>query len=320
MALFDSTFSYPKIITFSSENSISGSNSTFNSTPVNLGVNDYDSVVMTHANIPKSFYNFPAGYNTFQLSELGHNTTITIIPGSYNIINIQTVLSALLTAGSTTLGNNWTYSVTYASPTVGDTYKLTFAVSGNTGQPSITMYAAELSPFRQLGFDDNQTYVFVANSLKSVNAVNLALVLTAFIVSDVCINSYKGILQEFLNIGSYPPLSVIYFDQINYDINTKPFNQSLNSSWSFSLVDDLFLPIDTLGVPWSFTLCFFKRNSTHELQRNRLEYDIEQKNFDIEQQKNAILDNVRELNNQLEPFNDTVLQRFLDPQIIYPKE
>ena len=318
MSIFDSTFSAPRKVTFSSANSISGSNSTFTSAPIDLGVNDFDSVVLVNANIPKSFYNFPAGYNTFQLTELGVSTTITVTPASYNIINIQTVLSTLLTNGSKTLGNNWTYAVTYASPTVGDTYKLTFTVSGNSGQPKITMFANELSPFRQLGLEDGITYTFVSNSITSVNAVNMSLVLTAYIQSDVTQNSYNGILQEFLNIGSYPPLSVIYYDQINYDVNTKVLNTSLKNSWTFSLVDDLFLPIDTIGVPWSFTLCFFKRASTHELQRNMLEITREQQNFDIQKQKDAILDNVKILNSEIEPYNDTVLERFLDPEIIYP--
>lgn len=315
MSIFNSTVSSPRIVTFSSENSISGSSHSFQSTPVDLGVNDFDSVVLIDANIPKSFYNFPSGYNTFTLTESGVPTTITVVPGSYNIINLVTTLSTLLTNASP---NHWTYTVTYSVPTVGDTFYLTFTVS--TGTPSITMLAGELSPFRQLGFDDNTTYTFSSQKLTSVNAVNLALVLTAYIQSNIVSGVYNGILQQFLNIGSFPPLSVIYFQQINYDINTKTFNSSLKNSWEFSLVDDLFLPIDTNGVPWSFTLCFFKRANTHELQQTTLEMDQQQRMFDIEQQQKQILDNVRQLDLEDEPFNDQVLDALLDPPIVYPTE
>lgn len=311
-SIYDATATTPRTITFSSENSISGSNSTFQSTPVDLGINDYDSVVLVDANVPKNFYNIPSGYNTFTLTELGQSTTITMPVGIYNVITLQSYLSAQLTAGSTTLGNGWTYTVTYSGPTVPDTCKLTYTVTGNSGQPSITMLAGELSPFRQMGFDDATTYTFSGGVLVSVNGINLALVLTAYIQSNVCIGTYNGILQQFLNFGAYPSQSVFYFQQINYDLNMKYYNTSLKNSWTFSLVDDLYLPIDTLGVPWSFTLTFFKRAVTHELHRSALEIQNEQRAFDNQTRINQLISDVNHMN-----YDDYA--EFVEPEIHYPE-
>lgn len=322
MSIFDSTNTPPRIVTFSSLNAVTGSSSSFQSTPIDLGVNDYDSVVLLDANIPKSFYNFPNGFNTFRLTELGSSIIITITPGSYNVLNLITTLSTLLTAGSTSLGHNWVYTVTYSPVTQGDTFFLTFSVSGNSGQPTITMLSGSVSPFRQLGFDDGNSYTFSSNTLSSVNAINLALVLTAYIQSNLVTSVYNGILQQFLNMGSTPPLSVLYYQQINYDINSKAFNRNNKNSWSFNLVDGLFLPIDTNGVPWSFTVCFFKRANTHEIHKNALNFEREMTIYNIEKQKREILNNVNELieNEADEPYADTIVKDFLPPDIHYPSK
>ena len=39
MTTFDATFSYPQIVSFNSKDRISGTNSSFQSTPVDLGLN-----------------------------------------------------------------------------------------------------------------------------------------------------------------------------------------------------------------------------------------------------------------------------------------
>ena len=303
--------SIPRIVTFSSENLVSGSNSTFQSTPIDLGVVEFDSVICIDANIPKSFYNMPSNYNSFTLTESGSNVTVTIPVGSYNVNTLGTAIQTQLNAVSP---HTWTYAVSYNTLT----FHYDITVTGNSGQPSITMYSGFSSPFRQLGFEDSSTYTFSTNKLSSVNAVNLALVLTAYIQSDIVVNTYNGILQQFLNVGSFPPMSVMSFQQINYDLNAKYFNAGSRNSWTFSLVDDLFLPINTNGLPWSFTLCFFKRNVTHEIHQTQLELQHGDRAIDLENQKQNLLNDIENLEYHDEPSSSTVLPELEDPQIKYP--
>lgn len=292
MTSFDASFSYPTIVSFNSKDRISGSNSSFISNPVDLGSNKYDSVCLLTASIPKSYYNMPTGYNTFTLTEKAVSTTITIPIGSYNKLNLATVLSALLTTASVTLGNNWTYSVSNPNTqNAPDTFKFTFTVSGNGAfQPTITMTST--SPFRQLGFEQSTSYPFTANTLVSVNAINLAYILRMFIKSDICDTSSDGTLAEILSVGSFPPQSVIFFQEFNIDLNTRVFNSTNTNSWNFSIVDSFGQLVDFVGIPWAFTLVFYKRSDTHELHRQELMITNEQRLFQIEQQQRKLVDSV----------------------------
>lgn len=216
------------------------------------------------------------------MRELGVNYVVTMTAGSYNKINLATNLATRLTAAS---GNGWTYSVTYPSASQPDTFKYTFSVTGNTGQPSLIFTD---SMFRQLGFEENTTYAFSANSLVSVNCINLAYISRAFIKSNVCINAQDDVLEEILNYGSYPMLSLAYFQQVSFDLNTRNYNPGNTNSWLFSLVDSFDQEIDLNGVPWSFSLVFYKRNDTHEVHKNELLIKNEERLFKISQEQEKI--------------------------------
>lgn len=282
MSLFDQSLSTPVVLSFNSKDRISGTNSSFISAPLDLGYNQYDSVALVQASIPRSFYNVPTSYRTFTLRELGVNYVVTMTAGSYNKINLATNLATRLTAAS---GNGWTYSVTYPSASQPDTFKYTFSVTGNTGQPSLIFTD---SMFRQLGFEENTTYAFSANSLVSVNCINLAYISRAFIKSNVCINAQDDVLEEILNYGSYPMLSLAYFQQVSFDLNTRNYNPGNTNSWLFSLVDSFDQEIDLNGVPWSFSLVFYKRNDTHEIHKNDLLIKNEERLFKISQEQEKI--------------------------------
>jgi hypothetical protein len=282
MSLFDQSLSTPVVLSFNSKDRISGSNSSFISAPLDLGYNQYDSVALVQASIPRSFYNVPTSYRTFTLRELGVNYVVTMTAGSYNKINLATNLATRLTAAS---GNGWTYSVTYPSASQPDTFKYIFSVTGNTGQPSLIFTD---SMFRQLGFEENTTYAFSANSLVSVNCINLAYISRAFIKSNVCINAQDDVLEEILNYGSYPMLSLAYFQQVSFDLNTRNYNPGNTNSWLFSLVDSFDQEIDLNGVPWSFSLVFYKRNDTHEVHKNDLLIKNEERLFKIAQEQEKI--------------------------------
>lgn len=288
MSIFDNSASTPVIINFNSKDRVGGTNSNFVSKPVDLGVNKYDSVCLIQASIPRSFYNVPSGYNTFTVVEptASKTFTVTMTPASYNKINFASVLASTITSRSLAVGNGWTYTVSYPSSTVGDTFKYTFAVTGNGGvQPSFTFTTYM---FRQMGFDENTTYAFTANSLESANCINLSYVTRAFIKSNVCISSQDGILEEILNYGSYPMLSLCYYQQVSMDLNTRTYNDSAVNSWNFALVDSFDQPIDLNGIPWSFSLVFYKRNDTHEIHKTELMIRNEERLFKtLQEQENV---------------------------------
>ena len=323
MSIYDSSSSHPQVVSFNSKDRQSGSNSNFVSAPVDIGINKFNAVCLLCASIPKSYYNLPSGYNTFTLTEKAVSTTITIPVGSYNKINLASVLSTLLTAGSTTLGNNWTYVVSNPSPTVADTFKFTFTVSGNGAfQPTITM--SSTSPFRQLGLEQSTAYPFVANILVSVNAINLAYVLRMFIKSNICNDSTDGVLDEILSVGSFAPQSVLFYQQFNIDVNTRVFNSNNPNSWNFNIVDSYGQEIDFNGIPWAFTLVFYQRNDTHELHKNELMITNEQRLFQIEQTQRKLIESVKKdatsssQESKTTPQQETELSGTSELQPIYP--
>lgn len=303
MSIFDSSSTTPIVISFNSKDRIAGTNSNFLSKPVDLGINKYDSVCLVQASIPRSFYNVATNYNTFTLYEPTGNKTITITltPASYNKINLASVLATTLTAASLASGNGWTYSVAYPASTAGDTFKYTFSVSGNLTQPQF-IFTTNLN--RQLGFEENTTYAFSANSLTSANCINLSYITRAFIKSNVCLNAQDGILEEILNYGSYPMLSLCYYQQLTFDLNTRVYNDSATNSWNFSLVDSFDRVIDLNGIPWSFSLVFYKRNDTHELHKNELLIANEERLFKVLQEQARVKEEIA--NTSIEQNNSTL--------------
>ena len=290
MSLIDKSFSYPIVISFNSKDRVGGTNSNFNSNPVDLGVNNFDSVCLVSCSVPKSFYNIPSGYNTFTITEVVPRT-ITIPAGNYNRINLLTVLQTQLNTGAPV---GWTYTVTYPDTTGADSFKYTFTVSGNGGtQPSFT-FSSIRTPFRQLGFEDSSINIFSANSLVSTNAINLSYVLRAFIKSNICINAENSVLEELLNFGSFPSSSVMYYQQFNFDMNTRELNPDNVNSWNFTLVDSYDLPIDLNGIPWAFSLVFYQRNNTDELHKSELRIRNEERLFAIESAQRKLIKDLEE--------------------------
>ena len=288
MSIFDASSTTPIVLNFNSKDRVGGTNSSFLSKPVDLGINKYDSVCLVQASIPRSFYNVPSLYNTFTLFEpTGSKTiTITMSPASYSRINFALVLSSTLTAASLASGNGWTYVVSYPSSSVGDTFKYTFTVSGNAGAQPRFIFTTGL--FRQMGFEENSTNIFTSSSLVSTNCINLSYITRAFIKSNVCLNAQDSILEEILNYGSYPMLSLCYYQQVSIDLNTRLYNDSAINSWNFSLVDSFDQLIDLNGVPWSFSLVFYKRNDTHELHKTELMISNEERLYRTLQEQEKV--------------------------------
>jgi hypothetical protein len=292
MSLYDSTITPPLVINFNSKDRIQGSNSSFLSEPVDLGNNQFDSVCLVQASLPKSFYNMPSGFNTFILTEqhggTSHSNTVTIPRGSYNRINLQSVLATVLTSAS---HFGYTYSVSYPPSTQADTFHYTFSV-GAPSSRTIYFTFNDSSPFRQLGFEvGTYTFTYVSanlHQLESVNSLNLSYILRAFIKTNLVLDATDGILEEILNFGSYPASSVVHYQQYNFDMNTRRYNTSSTNSWEFSIVDAFDQLIDLNGIPWAFSVVFYQRNKTHELQKTELMITNEERLFKIEQEQKKI--------------------------------
>jgi hypothetical protein len=286
MSLYDSTITPPLVINFNSKDRVQGTNSSFTSEPVDLGNNQFDSVCIVQASLPKSFYNMPSGFNTFILKENATSVTVTIPVGSYTRINLQSVLATKLTTISP---NALTYTVSYPASTVADTFHYTFRV--NSSLIAVQFIFASTSPYRQLGFEigTNTFTVGVGSStLESVNSLNLSYILRAFIKTNLVIDATDGILEEVLNFGSYPSSSVVHYQQYNFDMNTRKYNRSITNSWLFSIVDAFDQLIDLNGIPWAFSVVFYQRNKTHELQKTELMINNEERLFKIEQEQKRI--------------------------------
>lgn len=315
MSAFDSSFSSPQIISINSKDRISGTNTNFLSASIDLGTNQYDSVCLIQASIPKSWYNIPTGYNTFTLRELGLDTTITIPAGTYNKNNLMLVLPSLLTAGSIALGHTWVYTMSYPNiATSADTFKYTWSVTGNSGNQPSFIFDLNSQPFRTLGFDPSSTNTFVGSSLTSANCLNFAYILRLFLQSNICADAQDGVLQEILDVGSYPFLSTIYFEQFNLDLGAKAYNRDYINSWNFSLVDGYGRLVDLNGVPFAFTLYLYKRNDTHEFHKQDLLISNVQRQFEIQQKQDALKNEVfaPEVDLEKEPID------LFPPEIIYP--
>jgi hypothetical protein len=95
-------------------------------------------------------------------------------------------------------------------------------------------------------------------------------------------NTDNEVLEDILSYGSYPMGSMCYYQQINFDLNTKDFNKNFLNSWNFVLVDGFGQEIDLNGISWSFTLVFYHRNDTHELQREDLKIKNEERLIRLE--------------------------------------
>jgi len=269
MSVYDNTLDHPLTIYIDSSERASGTDTAFVSAPVLIsGQNSYNSVVVSQISIPKSWYNVPASYNYFTLVENGVQTTITIPAGNYNRNSLVAVLPALMTAAST-LGKSYTMS--YPNVTAAaDTGKYTFSYTPYNLGHTISIKVNGVSMFQQLGFARFSTNTFndATGKLFSTNVINFQLINSIYIASDMCVE--EGKLQELHNVGISQSNAFIFFQQYDYDINTKQLLTNTNNSWQFSLTDQFERDIDLNGVPWSMSVILYKRDDLHQVQKENL--------------------------------------------------
>lgn len=150
----------PFFVEVDSDDRISGTHSNFN-IHVDMPIhNEFTECVVLSAAIPKSMYDIQEGQNFFDVKEGATITRITIPENNYSIETFQTELETQL---DTCL---WDYEVEYKE----DRNKWFFTVTGNGGVQPEFMFGLYLH--REMGFELNSIYTFLADSLESEGMVN----------------------------------------------------------------------------------------------------------------------------------------------------
>jgi hypothetical protein len=260
-----SLVSNKKIFYINSNNRISGSHSNFTyHLNYDYNNNNYDSVVVLQALIPKSYYlvEDDDAMNYFTLRELGVDTNIFIPEGNYSRGSFQTAVQTLLNTHSP---NTWTYTITFL-PLTG---KFQFNVTGNSSnQPSLLFNNEFYEPF---GFEKDIVNSFVGSSLTSANIVNLNREDSLYIHSDIASNGTDDVLQEIF-ASSSADFTDIRFQNFNIEAYSKKLTSNSKNIYHFSLTDENGVHIDTNGVNLQITILLFESNNIYSMIRGYLKY------------------------------------------------
>lgn len=230
--------------------------------------NDFTKACICDAVIPKSYYNVASPYNTFTLTELGLSATVTLQEGNYSMenftptstttvtnTNFMNYLAGALNVASANLGHGWVYSMTFPNQKlVPQTGKITFNVSGNSGQPTFTF--ATKSLYEQLGFGANTSNIFSGGLLTSSNVIYLQSESTLFLHSDIIQNYNDNIIQE-IYVGPVAPFSSIIFSQSDFYMHSHKFTNKETNIYMFRLSDENDEDINLNGKTWNFTIVLF---------------------------------------------------------------
>lgn len=226
-------------------------------------------VVVTDAIIPKSFYLFQTGRNTFTLTELGVSVTVTIPVGNYMLTTFKTVIGPLLTTASP---KGYTYVASYPNiNTQSNTGKYTYTVTGNSGnQPSFTFGTTNVAEV--MGFEFSSTNTFVANSLTSANVVKLQQEDRIFVNSDISTSGLGNLsVLQSINVSPSPDFSTVVYQCTAPEVNMKELTSN-SSIMTFSLTDEDGQLLETNGVNVVMTLLFFRRIPVLNLLEKYLNY------------------------------------------------
>jgi len=268
MSLYHANDCYISVIDSSSRISGTSSNFTINLNLPNY-VQEFDRVALNQFSCPRSWYDVSTGYNTFTFTETGYSAkTITVPVGMYNVNTLATQVGNLLTTAAASLGSGSTYTITYPnSALVVNTNKYTFTCS-NSSQNFSLIFTNKM--YQQLGFSTNSTNTSTGGILISTNSISISYINRLFLVSNACNTSYNSYLQEILITGQYPSTSFVYYENLNYDTNSKEFTNPNNNCWDFSLYDRYGNIVDLNGLEIVFSLIFYRKNKTDEIHMEHL--------------------------------------------------
>ncbi len=217
----------------------------------------FNRVAVVSANIPKTFNLIQAGANTFTLTEVSGDRTITIPVGDYSQSRFQTDLLALLNTG--------TYVYSISNNTLIN--KSTYLVSGNgIFQPTFT-FPLGSALYRMMGFEYGTTNTFSANSLVAPNIGFFQFTNVVFIRSNIHrspSSSLSGdILQQIVCIAN-PQLSAITYAAVDLEKQAKVFSGT-GDVFNFWITDSDGFVLDLNGIPINFELAFWNYDDTNKI-------------------------------------------------------
>jgi hypothetical protein len=263
-----------RIYYLDSHNRVSGTHSNFTIKVEIPTTEQFDRVVVLSAVIPRSYYLVQSPYNTFTLRENSIDTTITIAEGNYSYSMFKTYLINLLNSSSS---QSWTYNILTPTTTQPQTGKYTFSVTGNGLLQPTFIFPSTTKIFEQLGFDNDSTNTFIANTLTSTNVVRFLLEDTLYIHSNITSGLNDDILQEIFTSGTSDFSSIKFqnFSPIEY---SKPMLPSKNNSYRFTLTDEDAREINLNGLNIVITLLVYKNEDYFGMQKDFIKYQLLQKN------------------------------------------
>lgn len=193
----------------------------------------YKYVSLLSASIPKSYYMISSGFNTFQVSDGITTVIITVPPGSYSYLSLQTVLLPLLSAAG--FG---AFTMAFAQAQS----KFTF----NNATAGLRFIFTDVRSMADtLGFFAG-TYTFTAGSLQSVRPINLQLTNVVVIETDLIkARQDSSINQRILHAipDSAPVLAPVTY-QNNNPWDTRQPMENIGQVFRISLVDNANRPLD----------------------------------------------------------------------------
>jgi hypothetical protein len=218
---------------------------------------DFNRVACLSASIPKTWWTVDVSTgNTFVLQELGVNSTITVPPGNYDVVQWCSQIPPLMTAASTAMGHGWTYkAVQQLKP---DTGFIIYSVTGNAGhQPSIIINA-QGSLDAQVGFDANTINVFINSSITTTQVYCAQGEFSVLLRSDCCAADGDDTLCSVLGTNLVAPKSVIVYQSQDFILNSRRFDRSRDGIITFNITSaSTGNYFDTHGYPVTFDLKFF---------------------------------------------------------------
>lgn len=273
--------SRPYIIYIDSKNRLSGTSSNFDfqiELPKN---NNFDTVCLIGASIPKSWYAIRSGYNqfTFQEDNITPPVRLSVPPGWYSrakfafqiaqMLNAQSLLNSII-RNDGLIPNDYSVLSSAATPG-GDDDRLSFIVTkdplARVDQPRISFENTDLTAV-QFGFALDSINIFVNNTLMSSIVQNMQNLNCLLVQSDLV---RYGTL-EFIPCSAEVNWSVIQYicQQIEYRGRELVANISNNSKFNFQIIGNDEKQVDLNGLDVQLRLIFFKREDYYDVARSHI--------------------------------------------------
>ena len=231
---------------------ISGTSSDF---LYRIDAQEYNSVCVISANIPKSYYLIQEGQNTVIFTENTIPRTITIPKGNYSVADFVSVVLALLNIGSII------YSITF------NKYSSLMTITATGGTVNNIIFPSSSSLYRQFGFEYDSTNALIANTITSPNLPLYQLTNIIFIRSDIheTTESTLGgnILQSISAVNQPNMYSITYQNSTDPNLIKKRYNKTMIARFWITDADGFILNLG--GLPVNIELLFFNYNDSGEI-------------------------------------------------------